>query len=257
MTQLLLILKIALMNKINGIITVRTTSSRLPRKCLLPFGDINVIEHIIRRAKHFNIDPIICTSTDSSDDILVEIAKKENVKSFRGSLNNKLLRWYNCAEHFGLEYFHTVDADDPFFDGTEMQRSLKTLITKDLDIVCPTQSSSNGGASVGYSLKTSVIKKALIGLDNNTDTEMMWYYIDKVQGLNKFILEERDENVTQVRLTLDYEEDYWLLKSIQNILGNLVSNSDIYNFLKTNPEFYKINWFRNLEWKDAQLAKKI
>ena len=86
---------------------------------------------------------------------------------------------------------------------------------------------------------------------------MLWYYIDKVEGLKKFILEESYENITQVRLTLDYEEDYWLLKSIQNILGNLVSNSDIYNFLKTNPEFYKINWFRNLEWKDAQLAKKI
>jgi spore coat polysaccharide biosynthesis protein SpsF len=244
-------------NKIPGFITVRTSSSRLPNKCLLPFGEMNVIQHIIRRAKHYNIEPIICTSLNSSDDILEEIARAEKVNFFRGSLNNKLLRWYNCAEKFGLEYFHTVDADDPFFDGSEMHRSIKLLNENNYDIVCPTKSSSNGGATVGYTLKTSIIKKALVGLDNDTDTEMMWYYIDKVEGLKKFILEESYENITQVRLTLDYEEDYWLLKSIQNILGNLVSNSDIYNFLKTNPEFYKINWFRNLEWKDAQLAKKI
>jgi spore coat polysaccharide biosynthesis protein SpsF (cytidylyltransferase family) len=85
----------------------------------------------------------------------------------------------------------------------------------------------------------------------------MWYYIDKVVGLKKFILEEKYESIVNVRLTLDYEEDYWLLKSIQNILGNLASNIDIYNFLKSNPDFYKINWHRNTEWKEAQLAKKI
>ena len=242
---------------IPGMVTVRTSSSRLPSKCLLAFGEMNVIQHIIRRAKHYNIDPIICTSIDSSDDILEEIARAEKVNFFRGSLNNKLLRWYNCAEKFGLEYFHTVDADDPFFDGSEMHRSIKLLNEDNYDIVCPTESSSSGGATVGYSLKTSIIKKALVGLDDNTDTEMMWYYIDKIENLRKYILNETYSNTSKVRLTLDYQEDYWLLKSIQNILGNLVSNEDIYIFLKNNPDFYKINWFRNMEWKLAQESKKI
>jgi len=75
---------------ITGFITGRTTSTRLPRKCLLPFGKWNVIEHIINRAKHYDLEPIICTSTDPSDDILEEIAYKEDVKVFRGSLINKL-----------------------------------------------------------------------------------------------------------------------------------------------------------------------
>ncbi len=111
------------MQAIPGFITVRTTSSRLPAKCLLPFGDgMNVLQHIIRRAKHFNIDPIVCTSTDSSDDAVERIAQLENAKCFRGSLANKLKRWADCADHFGLVAFHTVDADDPFFDGDEMRR---------------------------------------------------------------------------------------------------------------------------------------
>ena len=150
-------------NKIPGFITVRTSSSRLPNKCLLPFGEMNVIQHIIKRAKHYNIEPIICTSIDSRDDILEEIARGEKVNFFRGSLNSKLLRWYNCAEKFGIEYFHTVDADDPFFDGSEMHRSIKLLNENNYDIVCPTKSSSNGGATVGYTLKTSISKKALVG----------------------------------------------------------------------------------------------
>ena len=49
---------------IHGIITVRTSSTRLPKKCLLSFGEYNVINHVINRCKYFKIEPIVCTSTD-------------------------------------------------------------------------------------------------------------------------------------------------------------------------------------------------
>ena len=38
----------------------------------------------------------------------------------------------------------------------------------------------SGRPSVGYSLTTAIIKKALENLDADTDTEMMWYYLEKV-----------------------------------------------------------------------------
>jgi spore coat polysaccharide biosynthesis protein SpsF len=244
--------------KIPGIITVRTSSNRLPQKCLLPFGEINIIEHIIKRAKFYNIEPIICTSSDQSDDIIELIAINQGVKYFRGSLNNKLKRWFDCAKFFNLEYFHTVDADDPFFDGELMHLSISKLLELNCDIVNPTQSSSAGAASVGYSLKTSIIEKALIGTSDKTDTEMMWFYIDKVKGVNKYTLEEPEElSKLNLRLTLDYQEDYWLLSSIQRILGNLATRDEILNLFNNNPDFTLINWFRNIEWKNAQDSKKI
>ncbi|MCK4819609.1 hypothetical protein KA005_27840 [bacterium] len=97
--------------KIPAFITVRTSSTRLPQKCLLPFGDGNILEHIIRRAKHYALDVIVCTSVDKSDDVIQLIAKKEDVKCFRGSMLNKLRRWRDCCDHFDIEKFHTVDAD--------------------------------------------------------------------------------------------------------------------------------------------------
>ena len=45
--------------KIPVFITVRTGSTRLPRKSLLPIGDGNVLEHIIKRARHLDYDTII------------------------------------------------------------------------------------------------------------------------------------------------------------------------------------------------------
>ena len=72
---------------IPGFVTVRTSSTRLPAKCLLPFGDGNVLEHVIRRARAFGIEPIVCTSIDSSDDLIEKIAGTEGVCCFRGSLS--------------------------------------------------------------------------------------------------------------------------------------------------------------------------
>lgn len=240
-----------------GFITVRTSSSRLPNKCMLPLGDETVISHVVKRAISYGIEPIICTSTDKSDDILEEISTELGVKCFRGSLVNKLKRWLDCSEHFNVNSFHTIDADDPLFDGKEMIASLNLLRSKDYDVVCPTESSSAGGASVGYSLTTAIIKKALKNLDADTDTEMMWYYLEKVDQIKIINLPETTNNNIKARLTLDYKEDYWLLASIVRILGDNPARNEVMQLLLKNPDIAKINLFRNDEWKKAQLSKQL
>ncbi len=242
---------------VTGFVTVRTSSTRLPAKCLLPFGDGNVLEHVIRRARAFGIDPIVCTSIDGSDDIIEQIAATEGVRCFRGSLSNKLKRWADCAEHFALDVFHTVDADDPFFDGDEIKRSMNLLSTGGFDMVCPTESSSSGGASVGYSLTAAVVRRASVGLKDETDTEMMWYYLEKMPDLRRAVLAELSQSQSRVRLTLDYKEDYWFLESVRILVGNLAPREEVNLLLLRNPDLYKINWFRNEEWQLGQLAKKI
>tara|TARA_B100000519_G_scaffold187959_1_gene185124 strand:- start:1353 stop:2081 length:729 start_codon:yes stop_codon:yes gene_type:complete len=241
---------------ITGFITVRSTSRRLPRKCFLPFGEWTIIEHIIRRTKHYGIDPILCTSTDSDDDELEEIAHQENIKVFRGSLVNKLKRWYDCCEYFQVDRFHSIDADDPFFDGELIHQSMD-LLDKGYDVVCPTESSSNGNASVGYSLTKNIIKRALEPIKDNTDTEMMWYFLDKVKNIKKIILSETKKKPLKVRLTLDYEEDFWLLESVRKIVGNLADRSSVDQVFIKNPDMYKINWFRNKEWELGQKEKSL
>lgn len=243
--------------KIDGLVTVRTTSTRLPAKCLLPFGDCNIIEHIIRRAKVFGFDPIVCTSLDKSDDILEQIALQESVRCFRGSLINKLKRWSDCANFFGLKAFHTIDADDPFFDGEEMISSMRLLFQEKLDLVYPSKVSSAGGGSVGFSLTTEVVMNAVKDLPIDLDTEMIWFYFQNVPGLRSIELPNNPLTPLNLRLTLDYQEDYWLLESIRRMLGNFAPRQKIDQLFKDNPDLHRVNWFRNVEWKSAQLAKKM
>ncbi len=238
-------------------ITVRSTSSRLPGKCFLPFGSGNVLEHIIRRTHQYGLDPIVCTTTDSQDDRIIEIARNEEASVFRGEPVHKLKRWADCCAEFNLEAFHTVDADDPFFDGNEMKKSFQLLIDGGWDMVAPSQSSSAGGATVGYSLTKDIVDRAVALTDEGEDTEMMWYRVSQVAGLIKTILPESVKNPVEARVTLDYEEDYWFLASLARIVGATANRPEIDRFLRRNPDFAKINWFRNQEWADAQASKKI
>jgi spore coat polysaccharide biosynthesis protein SpsF len=242
------------MNKylFSGVITVRTSSSRLPKKCLLPFGENNVLTHIINRTKFYNIEPIICTSIDESDDVIESIAKTENVKCFRGDLINKLKRWSDCVNHFKIEQFHTIDADDPFFDGIEMEQSMNLLKQEKADVITTTKTSASGAASVGYSFSSKFINQASSLFPGNIDTEMVWNFLDKVEGVKKITLPETKNQNLKMRLTLDYEEDYWLLSSLNRILGSNITRDKVEDFFKKNPEFYLINWFRGDDYLENQ-----
>lgn len=243
--------------KIPAFITVRTASTRLPKKCLLPFGEGTVLDHIIKRCIHFNLRPIVCTTNLPSDEIIVNIARFHKIEFFRGESINKLMRWRDCSRQYEIPYFHTVDADDPFFCGDEVKRSIKFMLDGRYEMVAPTKSSSKGGATVGYSLQSSVVERACIDTKTDTDTEMMWSHISKVDELKSANLIEPESDIIDCRLTLDYHEDFVLLDAIRILLGPLASRADICELLKNNPSLPMINAFRNEEWAAIQKKKAI
>ena len=234
-----------------GFITVRCGSSRLPSKCLKEFGKYSVIEHVIERCRQYEIEPIVCTTCSEEDNVIIEISKLHKARYFRGSEKNKLSRWYHCAIKNKIEYFHTVDADDPFFCGELIKKSIRELIDGNYDIVLPTKKSSEGSGEVGYSIRTSMLKKVLENNKEN-DTEMIWPFFERIKDLNFSILENPNESSSPLRLTLDYIEDYWLLRSIIRILGNKPTRKEVENLFDNNPKLFKINYFRNEDWKNKQ-----
>ncbi len=244
-----------------GIITVRTSSSRLPNKCLLRFyKSETIIEYIINRSKAFGIEPIICTSTNSSDDIIEKISEENGVKIYRGSLNNKISRWYHCAKKFNVDYFHNIDADDPFFDGKRMKTSLKLLKKSNFDYIKPSFYSDNGGASEGYSIKTSFLKKVYEKYqEDDLDTEMIPFYFEKIKNF-KFSVIEDPKYAIKIknripRLTLDYFEDYIFLNYLAFITNGSIERKKIESFLNKNTIVAEMNIELNNIWKKNQLDK--
>lgn len=242
------------MKKIFCFLTVRSSSKRLKNKCFLNFGKENVLEHVIKRCIYFDFYPIICTSNNISDRKFLYYSNKYKIKIYRGSLNNKVLRWYKCCKKFNINSFHTIDVDDPFFDPFSIKKSMKFL-KKNIDIVKPSKRSNNGGGSEGYSIKLKALKLIIdnhLLYDEIENTEMFEKYL-KMKNLKSIRLANSNyETKKSFRLTLDYIEDYTFLCKLKSKFSFRVSRKMLNRFLDNNLRLKKINFFRNKEWKKKQ-----
>ena len=94
------------------IIEARSNSSRLPRKHLKKVFNKTIIEYMIERLKNSKLleDIVVSTTVNKTDDELVKLLKKNDIKYFRGSENDVLFRvltaeFYNkkyCRDTWGL-----------------------------------------------------------------------------------------------------------------------------------------------------------
>ena len=237
------------------LITVRSASSRLPGKCYKLINGKEVIRHIIERAKQIkNSDEIVvCTTNNGEDDKLCEIASELEVSFFRGSEEDKLMRWKGAVEEYGIDYFVTFDADDLFCEPLLNEIALEQIVKENLDFIHSTKIIP--GAFTYCINREALIK--VCDIKDTTDTEMMWvFFLDtglfKVAELNDKCLS--DFYRPNIRITLDYYEDLLFFREVfkNSIKSKDFSLRDILYYLDKNPEISKINYFRDEEWKTNQ-----
>lgn len=240
-------------------ITVRSDSSRLPNKAFLPIIDKPLIEMVIIRAKLVrNVDEVIvCTTERQIDDKIVEIANKYGVKHFRGNLDDKLERWLGAAKKFNIDYFVTMDGDDPFCDPGLMEAGIDQIIDGNYDYLKAPEGLIIGGFT--YCIKVSALQK-VCEIKGTADTEMMWTYFEDTGLFNVSTLKVNDKVLfnESIRSTLDYEEDLKFFRTVFehfNCTNNDVPLKKIAEYLDQNPEIIEINSFRRAEWANNQKKK--
>jgi len=231
-----------------GIISVKSGSTRLPGKCFFDFGEGNVLQHVIRRAKHFGFTPIVATTDLSEDDRVEWFSLAEDVLVHRGKKGQKLQQWHDICQKHGLTEFVTLDCDDLYFDPDLALQALDMIYQDWYDIIYPPKNAYAG--SFSFAMTADIVKKActLIG---NDYTEMQWHFIEKVEGVRKTPLPVELGN-PDIRLTLDYPEDYWLLDFVRREVGHFATRAEIEGLFSCNPDLYKINFFRNEQMLDGQ-----
>ncbi len=105
-------------NKTGVIILSRYSSTRLPGKALRKIKGKSILSYIIERVEQViqreNI--VLATSTAASDDAIAAFAEAEEVKCYRGSLENVAQRFYEAAESLGCEYACRINGDNVFLD---------------------------------------------------------------------------------------------------------------------------------------------
>jgi spore coat polysaccharide biosynthesis protein SpsF (cytidylyltransferase family) len=245
------------MSAVGVFVTARTTSSRLPRKALLPIEGRLVIEHVLDRASAVrSAKPVVlCTSTDADDDRLAAVATSMGIAVHRGSLMEKFRRWSGAADAFGIDYFVEYDGDDFFCDPELMELAVDQMLAKPCDLLEVPHGSIVGAAAVCVSAAAARRAAATA----TADVDDTWLFMRNA-GFDVRVLEIKDDVffTPRLRFTLDYEEDLEFFQTVfrrLNMTRNTVPVREIVAFLQEHPEIADINWFRQADYVANRLAK--
>jgi len=232
--------------KIVGIIQARLSSSRLPRKVLLPLGkDGNlVIDHVYNRLQSCNyIDEIyIATSNDKSDDDLANYCLEKNYKIFRGSLDDVLKRFADVINISKASHIVRITADCPLIEPTIIDNCIIGCVNNNYDLF-GLKGSFPDGLDVQVFSSNSILtanKKA----KKKSEREHVGPYIENpsnnflVGGIEPFL------DHYHYRFTLDEQVDYELLQAVFEKFDfnkKFVSIIDIIDFVDKNPQIKSLN----------------
>ena len=120
-----------------AIIQARSRSTRLPEKVLMEIYGKSLLElYVDRVRKSQTVDKIVVATTiEPYDDKIAEICKKIGVDCFRGSENDLVDRYYQCAVKYQANVVVRVTSDDPFVDYQVIDRGVSILLEQKVDFV--------------------------------------------------------------------------------------------------------------------------
>jgi len=200
--------------KIGVLLSVREKATRLPGKVIKTIIDKNVTEHLVSRLKMAEaIDEIIIsTSIHKQDNVFEGIAASTGVKVFRGSEDDKLLRYLQTANEFDLDAVIIVDGDDLLCFPEFITQTARALRTDDTSDVIFTKGLPLGAAASG--IRKTALEKVM-ELKDEDDTEVWGGYFTSGDNFKVDYLEA--EGIFQhpeIRMTLDYDEDLIFFETI-------------------------------------------
>lgn len=252
------------------IVQVRADSTRLVNKAFLklPFNsDLTAIEQVIIRSKKImDIDDIVIATTFKKIDRVFEnIAKKTDIKIFRGNDFNALERFYFAAQLNKIDVIVRLTGDNPCIDPQLVSVILKNHIEKKSDYTM------TKGYPIGLDVEVfnfNSLEKAYKNATKNYEKEHITPYINRNPEIFKIneIKAPQELYAPDIRITLDTEEDYALLCAVFDYLypKNKYFNAyDIVNLFNKKPWLKLINKkimqkkiFNNLE-EELKEAVKI
>jgi len=234
--------------KIGCIIEARTTSKRLPNKVLLPVLGKPILYWLINRIKKIKeIDEIIlATTTNKTDDVLVNFAKKNNIKFFRGSEENVVSRVFKAARKYNIKTIVEITGDCPVVDINIVRQLIEIYKKNTAEYVNNNNYRSYPDGMDVQIFDVNSIKKTLRFAKNKKELEHVGLFQmrnpKKIKTIN--IIAPKNYFFPSMGLTLDEKKDYILLKKIIEYFGRknpYFSCEEIIKLLNKNKKWKLIN----------------
>lgn len=239
-------------------IPVRLSNTRLPGKALKPIHGKPVLHYLIERLKQIpkisNI--VICTTTNSVDDPLIEFCKNEKISFYRGSEKDILNRFLEASQKFNSDFIINVDGDDIYTD-PDLINELISEYEKNKPDYIDMIGFPFGFRSVAFT--RDALKKICSLKDTiNTETGYRDFFKKNSQIICYDMIFHETKSVSKnLRFSLDYNEDLELAEIVIKKLGNNFHLDNLIELFTLEPELLKITENLDEKWKkhyDENLA---
>ena len=215
--------------RIGVIILSRMNSSRFPGKALKTVNNKYVLNYVIERAKLVkSIDNIIiATSNRDIDDEIEDIFSNNEIKIFRGDLNNVSLRFLECMNYYNLDAAIRMNGDSPLHNYQLINNILNKFQKKQPDIITNVYPRSYPvGMSVEI-ISRKAMQIACSKMKEQDDLEHVsrFFYTNseyfKIKNVSQLPLDH-----SKVHLAVDTEYDFERFKWIINQLCSNYIDAD-------------------------------
>jgi spore coat polysaccharide biosynthesis protein SpsF (cytidylyltransferase family) len=236
---------------IGAILQARVGSTRLPGKVLKPVSGRPVLFHDLDRllrVRHVG-RVIVATTGLPEDQAIVDLTESygRGVGVFRGSPKDVLDRFYQAARKWQLDAVLRVTSDCPLFDPQVSSVVVERFLLGDCDLAC-----NNMPRTYPHGLDTEVFSFAALGeawteARDPYEREHVTPFIRRRPERFRLVNMPYSEDLSRVRLTLDYPEDLELISRIYGELykeGEVFHLDDVLAVLKEKPYLLEINRMR-------------
>lgn len=229
-----------------AIVQARMGSTRLPGKVLAEIAGKPLIQRLIERVRVTpGIDRVVvATTTESADDVLANWCASQSVPFYRGSVNDVLDRFWQCAQLHPAEFVVRITADDPLKDPEIIARALALCASApEVDYASNTlQPSYPEGLDVEV-VRYRTLKRAATEATLPSEREHVTPYIWKHP--DRFVLRGfgMQPDLSHWRWTVDKPTDLELMRRIFAHFSDrpLVGHQAIIAWLSEHPELLAIN----------------
>ena len=241
---------------IGCIIQARMGSTRLPGKVMLDVeSNKTVLYFVIKQLQSCKlVDKIIVATTTLEDDKqIANFSKHLGVDSFRGSSDNVLDRYYQCAKEYSVSTIVRIPSDKPLIDPEIVDNVVSVFSNNSYDYITnflPNPTFPSGTEVEVFSI--NALKKAWEKAKIPSEKEHVTPYFINHEDEFKISHTENSENLSHLRLAVDRIEDLKLVRKIASkIKKRPILMKDILELFTREPELVKIN--KNVNREEGSL----
>lgn len=225
----------------------RLRSARLPQKALLTILGKSIMELIVERLRGVQDlhSVVLVTGEREHNEELVQEAERIGIAYFCGSEENVLDRFYQASKMFSSDAIVRVTGDCPLIDPCIIDEGIRAFRQGGYDIVGNTRVRtfpdgmdfevfSSESLAKAWNVRTEVPEGTFVHPTKHMLQDSEFQVQDFIHTIN----------LSHIRLTVDYEEDFDVMKTMYEHLYPRNPNfslEDILDFLKKNPQLLQRN----------------